>query len=137
MAACPGPFGSPGKRPPSQRAREDAVFTERIRRIHLRSRGTYGAPRIHAELSDEGVRVARLMKAAGLQGVSRRKRVRTTIRQAGVRPAPDLAKRDFAVDGPNKLWMADTLAPALQVQVSQRWFLVFLSSRNNPGPCLI
>ena len=67
------------KRGPSQRAREDTWLTERIQSIHTRSRGTYGAPRIHAELCDEGIlvgrkRIARLMRAAGLCGVSRRKR---------------------------------------------------------------
>jgi len=96
---------------------------DRILWIHLRSRGTYGSPHIHAELQDEGLRVsrkrvARLMKAVGLQGISRRKRVRTTFRQLGARPAPDLVERDFSVEGPNQLWVADTLAPALQVQVS-------------------
>jgi len=100
------------KRQSSQRSREDAILTDRIRWIHLRSRGTYGSPRIHAELRDEGVhvsrkRVARLMRAAGLQGVSRRKSTRTTIRQPGAQRAPDLVKRDFTVDGPNKLWVAD------------------------------
>ena len=65
------------KRGPSQRAREDALLTERIQSIHASSRGTYGAPRIHAELYDGGIRVgrkriARLMRAAGLWGVSRR-----------------------------------------------------------------
>jgi len=100
------------KRAPSQRSREDAILANRIRWIHLRSRSTYGAPRIHAELTDEGVhvgrkRVARLMRVLGLQGVSRRKYVRTTMRQAGARPAPDLVKRDFAVAGPNRLWVAD------------------------------
>ena len=100
------------KRQSSQRSREDAILTDRIRWIHLRSRGTYGSPRIHAELRDAGVhvsrkRVARLMRAAGLQGVSRRKSTRTTIRQPGAQRAPDLVKRDFTVDGPNKLWVAD------------------------------
>ena len=100
------------KRAPSARAREDAMLTHRIRSIHLLSRGTYGAPRVHAELADEGVhvgrkRVARLMQAAGLQGVSRRKHARTTVRQPGALRAPDLVKRDFAVAGPNQLWVAD------------------------------
>ena len=100
------------KRPPSQRFRDDTVLTNRIHWIHLRSRGTYGSPRIHAELRDEGVhvgrkRVARLMRAAGLQGVSRRKSTRTTIRQPGAQRAPDLVNRDFDVAGPNRLWVAD------------------------------
>jgi putative transposase len=47
------------KRSRSHRAREDTVLTGRIRQIHLRSRGTYGAPRIHAELADEGMHVGR------------------------------------------------------------------------------
>ena len=97
---------------PSQRAREDALLTKRIQSIHTHSRGTYGAPRIHAELQDEGIRVgrkrvARLMRAAGLRGVSRRKRPRTTIRRAAARPAPDLVERDFNATGPNRLWVAD------------------------------
>jgi putative transposase len=100
------------KRAPSRRSREDVILADRMRWIHLRSRGTYGAPRMHAELADEGVRVgqkrvARLMRAFGLQGVSRRRRVRTTIRQGGARPAPDLVNRDFAVAGANHLWVAD------------------------------
>jgi putative transposase len=64
-------------RPTSARARTDAPLSARIAAIHQHSRATYGAPRIHAELAAEGVhvgckRVARLMKAAGLYGVSRR-----------------------------------------------------------------
>jgi hypothetical protein len=47
------------KRQSSQRSREDAILTDQIRWIHLRSRGTYGSPRIHAELRDEGVHVGR------------------------------------------------------------------------------
>jgi len=100
------------KRSRSERAREDAILTDRIRWIHVRSRRTYGAPRIHAELADEGMRVgrkrvARLMRIAGLQGVSRRRRPQTTVRAVGAQPAPDLVERDFAVAGPNRLWVAD------------------------------
>jgi len=99
-------------RPPSKRAREDAILTDRIRWIYLRSRSTYGSPRVYEELRDEGVRigrkrVARLMRIAGLQGVSRRKKVRTTVRKPGARPAPDLVDRDFTADRPDQLWVAD------------------------------
>jgi putative transposase len=100
------------KRPPSRRAQEDEALTQQIKAIHERSKGTYGAPRIHAQLAQEGVhvgckRVARLMRAANLQGVSRRKRYGTTQRQANARPAPDLVERDFSAEGPDKLWVAD------------------------------
>lgn len=100
------------KRGPSRRAKRDAELTERIRYYHRRSRGTYGAPRILADLQEEGIaigrkRVARLMREAGLQGVSRRPSTKTTIRDASARPAPDLVDRDFHSDGPDQLWVAD------------------------------
>jgi putative transposase len=100
------------KRPPSKRSREDEVLIEKIRHYHRISDGTYGAPRILEDLQEEGVnvgqkRVARLMRAAGLQGVTRRKVIWTTIRKPGAQPAPDLVQRNFNVDGPNQLWVAD------------------------------
>jgi putative transposase len=99
-------------RGPSQRARTDAALTGRINEIHQWSSGTYGVPRIHAELSEEGARVghkrvARLMKLASLHGVSRRKGVRTTRPNPSARPAVDLVERDFTAAGPNRLWVAD------------------------------
>ena len=100
------------RRPASPRAREDAALTAEIEAIHIHSRGTYGAPRIHAELVARGrrvsrKRVARLMRAAQLRGVSRRKFVVTTTRAADARPAPDLVRRAFTATGPNQLWVAD------------------------------
>jgi len=96
----------------SVRAREDEQLQQRIRTIHLLSRQTYGAPRIHAELQEQGTRigrkrVARLMKASDLQGVSRRKRTVTTRRDRSARPAPDLVDRQFFASRPNVLWVAD------------------------------
>jgi putative transposase len=100
------------KRPPSKRSREDEILTEKIRHYHRISDGTYGAPRIHKDLQEEGVkvgqkRVARLMRAAGLQGVTRRKATWTTLREPGAEPAPDLVQRDFSVEKPDQLWVAD------------------------------
>ena len=70
-------------RRPSRRARRDEELSARIGAIHRESRGTYGAPRVHAELVDNGCRVsrkrvARLMRESGLAGVSRRRGARTT-----------------------------------------------------------
>jgi putative transposase len=67
---------------------------------------------VHAELVAKGERisrkrVARLMKAAGLEGVSRRKGIRTTVRCPDACPAPDLVERDFEAPGPDQLWVAD------------------------------
>ena len=99
-------------RAPSARAHRDAELTRTIHTVHLESRGTYGAPRVHAELAAQGIhigrkRVARLMRAARVQGVSRRKWVTTTTRDPEARPVPDLVQRDFTVDGPDRLWVAD------------------------------
>ena len=99
-------------RPASARAERDAELSDRIRAIHARSRGTYGVPRVHAELAAEQIavghkRVARLMRASRLQGVSRRKWTTTTVRDREARPAPDLVKRTFVAEKPNQLWVAD------------------------------
>src|SRR5260370_6644824 len=82
------------ERKPSAHARRDADLLSRIRAIYTRSRGTYGMPRIHAEVAEQGIhvgrkRVARLMRIAGLRGVSRRRWISTTQRQPDARPAPD------------------------------------------------
>jgi putative transposase len=96
----------------SARAMTDQQLLEQIRTFHRQSRGTYGTPRIHRDLRAGGVRVgrkrvARLLKRAGLRGVSRRKWVVTTVRAAHARPAPDLVQRAFTASGPNQLWVAD------------------------------
>ena len=86
---------------------------ERIRTIHADSDGTYGAPRIHAELAVQGLRVgrkrvARLMRQGAIAGVSRRRGfVVTTQRDKRQRRAPDLVQREFTACGPNRLWVAD------------------------------
>src|SRR5205823_12573408 len=101
------------RRSPSARAVADRVLMKRIRTIHVTSHETYGAPRIHAELRAAGEkhgrkRIARLMRAAGIVGVSRRRgTVVTTRRDKDARPAPDLVDRDFSASAPNQLWVAD------------------------------
>lgn len=99
-------------RPASAHAQADAALLRRIRTIHVGSHGTYGAPRVHAELQAEGTaiarkRVARLMRHAGLRGVSRRRFPTTTRREPTHRPANDLVGRIFTAAGPNLLWVAD------------------------------
>ena len=107
------------RRPRSAREKSDAALVERMQVIHKRSRGTYGAPRIQAELADQGFpasrkRVARLMRESGLTGISRRKRPKTTRRAPKARPAPDLVEREFTAEGPDRLWVADiTYVPTL------------------------
>jgi putative transposase len=112
LGASPSGFYASLKRPKSKRAQDDEKLLKRIREIHLGSRNSYGAPRILAELRDEGIRVGkkrvqRLMKAAGLVGATRRRFVITTRRDESSAPAPDLVKRKFFATEPNQLWVAD------------------------------
>ena len=100
------------RRAPSRRDTEDTRLIARIKAIHEMSDGTYGAPRIRAELVDVdglaiGIRhVARLMRKARIAGVSRRRFCVTTTRD-GSPASPDLVERKFEAEGPNKLWVAD------------------------------
>ena len=109
------------KRPLSARAVADAALSLNVGQIHTASRGTYGAPRIHAELADAyetrcgRKRVARLMRAAGLVGVCRRRVVRTTRRAEAAMVTDDLVRRTFTATEPNRLWVADiTYLPTWQ-----------------------
>jgi putative transposase len=84
-----------------------------IEQVHRDSRGTYGSPRVHAELT-LGLgppvnlkRVARLMRQAGLQGLYRRRRRGCTVRDPAAEPASDLIQRNFTADRPNRLWITD------------------------------
>jgi putative transposase len=104
------------RRSPSVRAQADERLKERIRTIHQASRGTYGSPRIHVELREDGEpcgrrRVARLMRAVGLRGGhGRRRHARTTTRDRQAAPAPNRVERAFAppaIGAPDRLWVAD------------------------------
>jgi transposase InsO family protein len=85
-------------------------LSAQIVQIHQANRGTYGVPRIHAELAERGLRcgrkrVARLMRAVGIAGYHRR--VRTTQRESRALPAPDRVQRRFTATARNQLWTAD------------------------------
>jgi putative transposase len=101
------------RRRPSPRDIEQVWLGEQIQRIHQESDGTYGSPKVHAQLRREGIRtsrkrVERLMREAGLQGAFMRKRRRSsTRRDPAATPAPDLVHRQFTAPAPNRLWVAD------------------------------
>jgi putative transposase len=99
-------------RPPSTRKQADLLLGDRIEALHLKSRSTYGRPRLKADLQDEGIsisndRLARLMRERSIVGASRRKGFKTTQRDRNARPAPDLVERKFVADAPDQLWVAD------------------------------
>jgi len=101
-------------RDPSQRRRTDAALVEEIGKVHARSDGTYGSPRVHAALARQGhrigrKRVERLMREEGLQGAFLRKRWRMSSTKQDPRAtlAPDLLNRDFTAPAPDRVWVAD------------------------------
>jgi len=112
LEVSPSGFYAWCERPPSARAQLDAELTQTILEIHEEARGTYGAPRVHAMLASTHdihvgrKRVARLMRAAGIEGVSRRRKYRST-RNRDAQAAPDLVEREFTATGPDQLWVAD------------------------------
>ena len=121
LGVSPSGYYAWRRRPPSARARADVAMPATIREVHAASRATYGAPRVHAELRDVHrircgrKRVARLMRAAGLVGVCRRRSVRTTRRDEAAVASDDLVKRAFAATAPDRLWVADiTYLPSWQ-----------------------
>ena len=100
-------------RPPSLHAVADATLLKQVRTVHARSRQTYGAPRVHADLRTRGARhgrkrIARLIREAGLVGACHRHGGPTmTWRDSDARPAPDLVDRNFTASGPDQPWVAD------------------------------
>jgi putative transposase len=97
------------KRPEDERFR---ALIEHIRRIHHRSRRTYGSPRVCAELRATGTvcnhkRVARLMRLEGLYGRRKQRKVRTTDSRHNFPIAHNLLNRQFRADAPNTKWVAD------------------------------
>ena len=96
----------------SRHARRDEELRGEVRATHRRSRGTYGAPRVRADLAARGhavgrKRVARRMREEGLAGVSRRRGTRTTRPEPGRRAAADLVERHFHAEAPDRLRVAD------------------------------
>jgi putative transposase len=105
-------FDDRTSRKPSARAVADAAVVRWIEAIWERSRRTYGAPRIHAMLAGDGIRVGRkrverLMRHLGIQGAHLHKHWKTTRQDKRDTAAPDLVDRQFHVSEPNTLWVAD------------------------------
>jgi putative transposase len=113
---APSTYYASKTRPPSQRSVTDAETVTEIERVHRENYGVYGIRKVWAQLGRDGgvagraiarCTVARLMKQAGLRGVSRVKAPRTTTRATGPDPRPDLVDRVFTASAPNRLWVAD------------------------------
>ena len=100
------------KAKPSCREQEQERLTMKIQTIYEASRQTYGSPRIHAELKEQGEtcsrqRVARLMKQAGIAAKMTKKFKVTTKKNPKAKAAPNLLQQDFTAEQPNRRWVAD------------------------------
>jgi putative transposase len=113
---APSTYHASKTRPASTRSTTDIQTTREIERVHRDNYGVYGIRKVWAQLSREGgvdgrhvarCTVARLMKTAGLRGVSRLRAPRTTTRAPGPDLRSDLVRRDFTAPAPNHLWVAD------------------------------
>lgn len=110
---APSTYYATKKRPRSARAVRDADLIGKIRQVHTDNLGVYGARKVHAALVRHGEQVARctverLMRADGLQGITRAKGRTTTQSQGAETPRPtDRVERRFSAEAPNRLWVAD------------------------------
>jgi transposase InsO family protein len=100
------------KRGKSQRKQEDEQLMERIEDAYHTNRGVYGSPRIHVELKEQGIlcsrkRIARLMRKQNISARRKRRQAKKTDSNHSSPIAPNLLKRDFTADAPNKKWMTD------------------------------
>ncbi|MDH6542806.1 transposase InsO family protein [Streptomyces sp. SPB4] len=117
----------------------EAGLAARIRKVHQDSDGTYGAPRITAELRDEGKRinhkrVARIMRTIGLEGVRLRRRHRTTLADPATAKAPDLIGRDFTAAAVNTKYVGDiTYLPVSGAKPLYLATVIDLASRRLAG----
>jgi len=112
LQVAPSTYYAARARPPSARSISDAARLETIRQVHADNYGVYGVTKVHAELRRQGHRMARctvhrLMRGAGLRGVSRAKGPRTTVPGTGPETRPDLVERKFTASRPNQLWVCD------------------------------
>jgi putative transposase len=112
VAVAPSTYYAAKNRPPSARERRDVALLAEITRVCKESGEVYGARKVWLQLHREGIACARctverLMGVAGLRGVRRGRRTRTTIPADRASWPPDLVNRNFHAAAPNRLWVVD------------------------------
>ena len=112
LPIAPSTYYASKTRPPSARQQSDVVRLEDVKRVHRENYAVYGVRKVWHALLREGIeigrdQVARLMRLAGLKGVTRRKNVRTTTFTPFDVRSPDLVQRDWFRDAPDLVWVAD------------------------------
>lgn len=137
LQVAPSSYYAAKTRPPSARARRDAVLTPQLVALWEDNYRVYGARKLHKAAQRAGLdvgrdQVARLMRAAGIEGARRSKRVRTTRPDPAADPTarhPDLVERAFRSETPNQLWVTDLTYVATWVGVAYVCFIVDAFSR--------
>jgi putative transposase len=120
LQVAPSTYYAAKSRQPSARAQRDAALLVVLVALHAANFSVYGVRKMWKAMVRSGHevgrdQVARLMDVAGLQGVRRRKRVRTTRRDDSAPRSADLVERDFTATGPHQLWVMDlTYVPTWQ-----------------------
>ena len=109
---APSTYYAARSRPLSARAQRDAALLVVLSALHVANFSVYGARKMWKAMMRAGHdvgrdQVARLMREAGLRGVRRSKRIRTTKRDDAAPRSPDLVERDFTATAPNQLWVTD------------------------------
>lgn len=134
LPIAPSTYYAARSRPPSARARRDAVLVPRLVALWQANYGVYGAHKLWRAARRAGLdvgrdQVARLMRRAGIEGVRRRRRVRTTRPDADAARPADLVERDFSADRPNRLWVSDLTYVPTWAGVAYVCFIVDAFSR--------
>ena len=138
LPIAPSGYYGAKSRPPSARARRDAVLVPQLVALWQANYCVYGAHKLWRAARRAGIdvgrdQVARLMRLAGIEGIRRRRRVRTTRPAEGaVRPA-DLVERDFTATAPNRLWVSDLTYVATWAGVAYVCFIIDAFSRRIVG----
>ena len=112
LGVAPSTFYEQRRRPPSAARRRRERLDAAVKEAFAASGGTYGSPRVHAQLRRDGHTVSKKsveasMARQGLQGRTKRRRRSLTRPDAAAAPAPDLLKRDFTADAPDQKWVGD------------------------------
>ena len=138
LPIAPSTYYGAKSRPPSARARRDATLVPQLVALWRANYSVYGAHKLWRAARRAGIdvgrdQVARLMRLAGIEGIRRRRRVRTTRPTEGaVRPA-DLVERDFSATRPNRLWVSDLTYVATWAGVAYVCFIIDAFSRRIVG----
>lgn len=112
LQVAPSTYYAAKHREPSARSLRDTELIPQLVGLHAQNYGVYGARKLWKAANRAGMTIgrdqtARLMRHAGLEGVLRRKKIRTTTPDPEAPRYPDLVKREFTAIAPNRLWVTD------------------------------